>query len=203
MPPNNLPRPTERFGRISRRGFLSGAAALAFMRSSFALRRGPANSSKGPILAYVGTYSSPQGPEGSKGNGQGIYLFRMDPSTGALSPCGLFADDSNPSWLAFDPPKKHLYAANETSSFQGTNSGSVSAFAIDRSQGQLALLNTVSSQGAGPAHLSVHPSGSYVLVANYAGGTVAVLAAFERFDLHGPLDALEPLLLHAHRDEAA
>ena len=25
-----------------------------------------------PILAYVGTYSNPQGPEGSHGNGQGI-----------------------------------------------------------------------------------------------------------------------------------
>ena len=59
--------------------------------------------------------------------------------------------------------------------FEGRPSGSVSAFAIDRATGRLAQLNTVSSQGAGPAHLSVHPSGKYVLVANYAGGTVAVL----------------------------
>jgi 6-phosphogluconolactonase (cycloisomerase 2 family) len=51
----------------------------------------------------------------------------------------------------------------------------VSAFSIDRSNGHLTLLNTVSSQGAGPAHLSVHPSGKYVLVANYGGGNVAVL----------------------------
>jgi 6-phosphogluconolactonase (cycloisomerase 2 family) len=39
----------------------------------------------------------------------------------------------------------------------------------------LTALNTVSSQGAGPAYLSVHPSGKYVLVANYAGGSVAAL----------------------------
>jgi 6-phosphogluconolactonase (cycloisomerase 2 family) len=39
----------------------------------------------------------------------------------------------------------------------------------------LTLLNTVGSEGAGPAHLSVHPAGKHVLVANYAGGTVAVL----------------------------
>jgi 6-phosphogluconolactonase len=51
----------------------------------------------------------------------------------------------------------------------------VSTFSIDHSNGHLSLLNTVSSGGAGPAHLSVHPSGKYVLVANYAGGTVAVL----------------------------
>jgi 6-phosphogluconolactonase len=37
------------------------------------------------------------------------------------------------------------------------------------------VLNTVSSGGAGPAHLSVHPSGRFVLVANYFGGSIAVL----------------------------
>jgi 6-phosphogluconolactonase (cycloisomerase 2 family) len=47
----------------------------------------------------------------------------------------------------------------------------------------LTLLNTVSSHGAGPAHLSVHPSGKYVLVANYAGGTVAVLPILARGEL--------------------
>ena len=99
----------------------------------------------------------------------------MNPQTGALTHGQVFADDSNPSWLALHPSRKYLYAANETAVFEGRPSGSVSAFAIDRATGRLAQLNTVSSQGAGPAHLSVHPSGKYVLVANYAGGTVAVL----------------------------
>jgi 6-phosphogluconolactonase (cycloisomerase 2 family) len=53
--------------------------------------------------------------------------------------------------------------------------GSVSAFAIQRPDGQLTLLNTVSSGGAGPTHVSLHPSGRFVLVANYFGGSVAVL----------------------------
>ena len=147
---------------------------MALVKSSLAAQ-GQANSVHSPILAYVGTYSSPQGPEGSKGYGQGIYLFEMNPDTGALAQSGLFADDSNPSWLAFDPSRTHLYAANEIGNFEGTKSGSVSAYSIDRATGHLTRLNTVSSHGAGPAHLSVHPSGKYVLVANYEGGTVAVL----------------------------
>jgi len=147
---------------------------MALVNSSL-IAQGQANSMHNPILAYVGTYSSPQGPEGSKGYGQGIYLFQMNPSTGVLSQVGLFADDSNPSWLAFDPARTHLYAANEIGNFESTKSGSVSAYSIDRSTGHLTRLNTVSSHGAGPAHLSVHPSGKYVLVANYEGGTVAVL----------------------------
>jgi 6-phosphogluconolactonase len=177
------PSPPNSLGKMSRRGFLKGSAAIAAAGSAGAqARRSQANSS---ILAYVGTYSSPEGPEGSKGHGQGIYLFQMNPSTGALSQRELFSDGSNPAWLAFNPSRTHLYSANETPTFQGTSSGSVSAFSIDRTSGHLTLLNTVSSEGAGPAHLSVHPSGQHVLVANYAGGTVAVLPIGSKGEL-GP-----------------
>jgi 6-phosphogluconolactonase len=163
-------------GRNSRREFLKSAAVMAVSGSSLAggrpTRSHPATS---PTLAYVGCYSSPQGPEGSAGRGQGIYLYERDPSTGALSQREIFLNDSNPSWLALDSTRTHLYSANETQTYQGDSSGSVSAYSIDRANGHLTLLNTVSSQGAGPAHMSIHPSGRYVLVANYHGGTVAVL----------------------------
>jgi 6-phosphogluconolactonase (cycloisomerase 2 family) len=64
----------------------------------------------------------------------------------------------------------------------------VSAYAIDRGSGHLKLLNTVSSQGAGPAHLSVHPSGKWVLVANYYGGSIAVLPIRDGGDLGDATD---------------
>lgn len=134
-----------------------------------------ASSATRPMLAYAGTYSSPQGPEGSRGNGKGIYLFQMDPATGMLANPELFEDESNPAWLAIHPSQKYLYAANEISQFDGTHSGAITAYAIDRASGRLTQINKVSSQGAGPAYLSVHPSGKFVLVANYAGGTFAVL----------------------------
>ncbi|MDR3698449.1 MAG: lactonase family protein [Candidatus Sulfopaludibacter sp.] len=148
---------------------------LPMLLCAAALIAQPSRPPNRPLLAYVGTYSSPEGPEGSRGNGQGIYLFQIDPVTGDLSRREVTANGANPSCLALDPSHTHLYSANETATFQGANSGSVSAYSIDRSSGHLTLLNAVSSQGAGPAHLSVHPSGRYVLVANYAGGTVAVL----------------------------
>ena len=176
MLPNELQCQHDHFNKTSRRWFLKGTSALAITGPM--MTRSPQNQTESAtrkILVYIGTYSSPQGPEGSKGNGQGIYLYEMNPSTGALAQREVFPDDSNPAWLAFNPSRTHLYSANETKTFQGTNSGSVSAFSIDRSSGHLTRLNTVSSEGAGPAHLSVHPSGKFVLVANYAGGTVAVL----------------------------
>lgn len=171
--------PHTRPGGNSRRGFLKDAAALAVTTPAFAQAGQSGSPPKGRILtyiAYVGTYSSPQGPEGSKGRGQGIYLFHMNPSNGALTEQKLSGNDANPAWLAFNPSRTHLYSANETTTFKGKKSGSISAYSIDRATGNLTPLNTVSSEGAGPAHMSIHPSGRYALVANYAGGTVAVIA---------------------------
>ena len=53
--------------------------------------------------------------------------------------------------------------------------GTAGAFAINRADGQLTEFNTVPSGGAGPTYVSVHPSGRFLLVANYFGGSVAVL----------------------------
>src|SRR5690349_8531599 len=73
--------------KISRRRFLQSTSALAVVPPTVArATEQEASSSNGRkrVFAYVGTYSSPQGPEGSRGNGKGIYLFDMNPSTGAL-----------------------------------------------------------------------------------------------------------------------
>lgn len=155
-------------GKRSRREVLKTAGALAA-----APRMGAQAPSK--RLVYIASYSSPQGPEGSAGHGGGVYLFEMDPATGGLAQRDVFPSGSNPSWLAFDASRTHLFTANETSDYGGAASGSVSVYSVDRNAGRLTLLNTQSSQGAGPCHLSVHPSGKFVLVANYYGGTVAVL----------------------------
>jgi 6-phosphogluconolactonase (cycloisomerase 2 family) len=58
--------------------------------------------------------------------------------------------------------------------FEGSGAGSISSYLINRFNGRLELLNTVNSGGAGPAYLNVHPSGRFVLAANYDGGTLAV-----------------------------
>src|SRR5689334_16021696 len=119
-----------------------------------------------PIFAYVGTYTP---------NGQGIHLFSLNPATGVLTLIKVAAAIPSPSWLAIHPQGRYLYAVNEISNFGGNLTGSVTAFSINRPTGDLTFLNVVSSQGAGPAHLSVDPLGKFVFVANYAGGSIAVL----------------------------
>lgn len=154
--------------RTSRREFLASAAAATAAAPSAAAERGP-------VLAYAGTYSAATGAEGAPGRGKGIYLLEMNPVTGALVERAILPNEANPSCLALNATGTRLYSANETLIYEGASSGSVSAYEIERPGGRLKLMNTVASQGAGPCHLSLHQSGKWVFVANYHGGTSAVL----------------------------
>jgi 6-phosphogluconolactonase len=153
--------------QTNRRDLLKASISLAMLSS---IPR-PLRAFEQKTLAYVGTYSS---PVDGGGNGKGIYLFEMNPASGELTLIDLAAASPNASWLSLDSSGRFLYAANEVANFAG-GTGSVSAYAVDKQSGTLKLLNVVSSEGAGPAHLSVDLSGKYVFVANYAGGNVAVL----------------------------
>jgi len=134
-----------------------------------------------PLIAYVGTFSSPLRDvlptqvDLPPGNGLGIHLFSVNRTTGVMTPAGIHEIGTSPSCLALNATGTRLYSSNETDRVGVNKDGTVSAFSIDRVDGHLVLLNTVSSGGAGPTYVSVHPSGRFLLVANYFGGSVAVL----------------------------
>jgi 6-phosphogluconolactonase len=121
----------------------------------------------GKMRVYIGTYT------GAKS--KGIYVLELDLATGALSAPVLAAQTANPSFLAIHPSRRFLYAVGELDNFKGKKGGAVTAFAIDAKTGKLTQLNQQSSGGAGPCHLVVDAKGKNVLVANYGGGSVAVL----------------------------
>ena len=123
-------------------------------------------------MVYVGTYTGAQS--------KGIYLFRLPlagrgaaPDVSPAAPI-LVAESANPTFLAVDPTRRFLYAANEIASFEGQPTGAVSAFAIDPASGKLTLLNQRATAGGIPCHVLLDPSGRNLLVANYGGGSVIV-----------------------------
>jgi 6-phosphogluconolactonase len=157
---------------FSRRSFLRSAAALATARgvpAAMLARAAPAPAKR--TLAYAGAYT---GAVGAGSNGEGIYLFDVDSASGELLHRRLAAQTPSPSWIAIHPSHRFLYAVNEVDNY-GDKSGSVSAFAIDAATGDLRPLNVASSEGAGPAHMSIDATGRFALVANYVGGSIAVL----------------------------
>src|SRR5665213_2119505 len=123
-----------------------------------------------PVLCaqifYVGAYTNVPGSKG-------INAFRFDAATGNLTPLGLMAETTSPSFLAIAPNGRFLYAVNELDRFKGQPGGAVSAFSIDRATGKLTFLNQVPSKGAAPCHIVIEPTGKVALVANYNSGTFA------------------------------
>src|SRR3989441_6029641 len=153
----------QRFRRFS--ALLFGVVAPLLLLS---VASNPRHAKRGRhYFAYVGTYTA-------KTSSKGIYAYQFDAGTGKLDSIGVAAETTDPSFLAVHPNGKFLYAVNEVSEFQGEKSGAVSAFAVDRETGKLALLNQVSSRGAGPCHISLDKAGKYVFIANYDAGSVAV-----------------------------
>lgn len=134
-----------------------------------------------PLVAYVGTFSSPLRDvlptqvDLPPGNGRGIHRFRVDRETGELEAVGITEMGTSPGHLAISADGSRLYSANETDHIGEDKQGSISTFAVDPATGDLSLLKTVRSGGAGPTNVSLHPSGRFLLVANYFGGSIAVL----------------------------
>jgi len=126
-------------------------------------------------FVYVGTYTGPGvAPDGRMpSTARGIYVFRMRAGDGHLTLVQIVPTD-NPSYLAFDTTLDHLYCTNQNDLVDGAPAGRVSAFAVDATSGGLTFLDTRSTGGTHPAHLSVHPSGHYLLASNYGGGDYPV-----------------------------
>ena len=166
----------------SRRSFVKTSIALAgttpLVAGSLGAQSGDAAR---PLMAYVGTFSSPLRDmlptqvDLPPGNGRGIHSYQVNRATGAMSPAGVYEVGTSPSCLVLNGAGTMMYSANETDRIGDDKQGTVSAFAINRADGHLTLLNAVGSGGAGPTYVSIHPSGRFVLVANYFGGSVAVL----------------------------
>jgi 6-phosphogluconolactonase len=131
-------------------------------------------------LFFVGTYTR-------NNNSAGIYVYRLDTATGELT----FLSDtrdmvSNPSYLAFHPSGNYVYSVAEISEHEGQSGGAVAAFELDAHNGALTLLNQQSAGGPGPCYVSVDKTGRYSLVANYSGGSVAMLPIQEDGSLQPP-----------------
>lgn len=112
---------------------------------------------------YVGTYSV----RGS----EGIYVFEFDRKAGTLHQIQAVSNKQSPSFLALHPSGNYLYSVNEAAD----ETGGVSAYGVDRKTGKLTYLNSQSSRGANPCHVSIDKTGHTAFIANYSGGSLAAL----------------------------
>jgi 6-phosphogluconolactonase len=115
------------------------------------------------VHVYFGT--------GGKG-GDGVYKAVFNTASGKLSTPELAAEIRSPGFLAMNAAKTHLYAVGHL------KEPVVAAYAIDKN-GALKALNSTPIGDGGAAHVSVHPSGKFLLTAQYGGGSTAVFPIAE------------------------
>ncbi|MEO5997717.1 MAG: lactonase family protein [Chitinophagaceae bacterium] len=117
-------------------------------------------------ILYAGTYSD----RGSKG----IYVYQFNRADEKLTELQTVTEGKSPNYLEVHPNKKYLYAVYNEGLQKVDQNGRVMSFKIDPASGFLTKLNEVSSNGRGPAHVSVDPKGRFVYVSNYGEGTFSV-----------------------------
>lgn len=122
-------------------------------------------------LLYVGTHGKAHRAD-TVATAFGIYGFRQTARSGWNS-CGL-TETLHPGWLALHPNCNWLYAVNEVRQMDGREGGGVTAFAIDRKSGGLRPINMLPLPPM-PCHCAVDPSGRFLLVATFGGGSVHLI----------------------------
>ncbi|MGA2596250.1 MAG: lactonase family protein [Bryobacteraceae bacterium] len=153
------------FGQLTRRGVLCevlrGGTALGMAGMSVPSWAEEASTA---FHAYVGCYTTAR----RYARGDGIHVYRVDPETAAWTHIQRVGDLVNPSFLALRGDGNYLYAVHGDESI-------ATAFSIDRASGALKFINRVATGGQNGVHQAIDPSGNFMVVANYASGSVSVL----------------------------
>jgi len=157
---------------ISRRTFVAGTLATPLV----------SRAAGKDYLIYVGTYTGPKS--------KGIYAWRK--TGGKFSPLGCVGEVENPSFLTISDSGRNLYCVGEA------NQGNATAFSLDRASGMLTKLNTRSVKGGGSCYISLDKTQKNALVANYGGGSIAVLP----IEADGKLNEPSTFIQHAGRPGA-
>jgi len=137
-----------------------------------------ASATPSDVFLLVGTYTS-------EGGSQGIYVYKFDTETGKSDSLSL-AETVNPSYLVVSTDEKFVYAVSEN----GDGNSTATAFAFDKGNGVLKLLNSSLTEGSGPCYIEVDKAGKSVLTANYGGGSISVFQVKD----DGTLSSAEPVI---------
>jgi len=149
----------------SRRRFVGQLAALAAMvtASKWTSKRAFAQA-PGTLYAYVGCFTTAN----RDASGKGINVYRVDAQSRRWDHVQLVPELVNPSFLAVDRTQRFLYSVHGDENY-------ATAFAIDPDSGRLRLLNRQDTGGTNGVHLAVDSTNRFLIVSNYASGSMAVL----------------------------
>lgn len=118
------------------------------------------------MFVYAGSLTSDKAQ-------QGIFVYTLDPASGALSLIER-VEIASPGFLAFSPDRTKLYAASRGHTVDGAKDDLAVAYAVDRQSGRLQLLDTTPIP-PDPAHVAIDDTGTLATFACTFGGATAAV----------------------------
>lgn len=133
---------------------------------------------------------------GSQGNQ--LHALRFNVDSGKLSAIGAVADGLRPTWTVAHPQLPVLYAVDDDSA----RPGSVTAFAVNRTNGSLNKLNAAPSGGNGATYLWLDAPSHTLLAANFASGSASSIAVRPDGSLGSLVSTIQATGSGPHRRQA-
>ena len=116
---------------------------------------------------YVGKYAK----EGEKG----LHIIDVNLSKGTFTPVSESDAGTNPSYFCISKKRSLIYAVNEVGKVKDVRAGGVTTLRFDAKTGKTEKLGTIAVPNGGPCYISLTADEGFLLVANYGGGSVAVV----------------------------
>jgi 6-phosphogluconolactonase len=168
---------------------------ILFICSIFGIMMSSFSPSDGPIRLFTGTYT--EGPK------KGFFIFDLNREAGTFKLVSESDAGPNPSYFCMSGKDGFIYAANEVGNFKGIKGGGVTALSYDAATGTAKKIGDLAVPNGGPAYIAISPKDDYLFLANYSGGSIAVVKLSEKGIPVGVTDTImykagEGMVSHAH-----
>jgi 6-phosphogluconolactonase len=122
---------------------------------------------------YIGKYTE----KGEKG----LHIVDVDLANGTFKPVSENDAGNNPSYFCISKKRSLIYAVNEVGRVNGVRGGGLTTLKLDVKTGSTEKIKEMAVPNGGPCFVSLSPAEDFILIANYGGGSVAVV----RLDANG------------------
>ena len=106
---------------------------------------------------------------------KGLTVFDFNSRNGDLKLISESDVGLNPAYFCYSGGKKLIYVLNEVMEFNGSFGGGLTTLKYDAKNGVFEKLNEILIPYGGPCYISMSPDSSFLFVANYPNGSVAVV----------------------------
>ena len=106
---------------------------------------------------------------------KGLYIFDLNRDKGTFNLVSESDAGPNPSYFCISKKHGYIYAGNTVMNFMGLSGGGITTLSYDHKTGGVKKLNEIAVPDGSPCYISLSAEEDFLFVANYTGGSIAVV----------------------------